>query len=160
MASGGARARSGPPPDPSALNRERDQGDWVLLPAGGRGRKAAPKFPLLSPMRREVTIWARLWKLPQAVMWERQSQEFEVALYVRRLVEAETLDSSVNRTTVVRQMGDSLGLTTPGLRANRWKIIFDEVTPRREAAAARPAPRAARASSRSRLKVIKNAPGG
>lgn len=67
-------------------------------------------------------MWTKLWKMPQALMWERQGQEHYVALYVRRLVEAEQSGSAVNLSTLVRQMADSLGLTTPGLRANRWKI--------------------------------------
>jgi hypothetical protein len=55
-------------------------------------------------------------------MWERFGQHLEVALYVRRLVEAEQPKSMVNLSTLVRQMADSLGLTTPGMRANRWRI--------------------------------------
>ena len=58
-------------------------------------------------------------------MWERQRQELEVATYVRRFVEATARGSAVNAGTLVRQMSDSLGLTTPGLRTNRWKIVED-----------------------------------
>jgi hypothetical protein len=71
---------------------------------------------------REAELWRRLWKMPQALMWERYGQHLEVALYVRRLAEAEQPDSSVNLSTLVRQMADSLGLTSPGMRANRWRI--------------------------------------
>ncbi|MFP3986891.1 hypothetical protein U9R90_05190 [Streptomyces sp. E11-3] len=71
---------------------------------------------------REAELWADLWRKPQAIMWERFGQELEVALYVRRLTEAELMDSRVNLSTLVRQMGDSLGLTTPGMRANRWRV--------------------------------------
>jgi hypothetical protein len=82
-------------------------------------------------------------------MWERYGQELEVALYVRRLAEAEKPDSAVVLSTLVRQMGDSLGLTTPGMRANRWRIAAEE--PARPAAARKPV---ARSSARSRLKVV------
>lgn len=152
MAKGGARARSGPAPDPTALRRERDAGEWTILPAEGR-QGATPDWPLVAQTVRETELWETLWARPQALMWERYGQELEVALYVRRLTEAEQLESSVTLTTVVRQMADSLGLTTPGMRANRWRINRDEEP------AARPAPAAqgqsaGRASARSRLQVV------
>lgn len=131
MASGGARARSGPAPDPTALRRERDAGEWTTLPAEGR-EGATPAWPLTEQTVREVELWERLWRMPQALMWERYGQEIEVALYVRRLSEAEELESRVNLSTLVRQMADSLGLTTPGMRANRWRVARDEVAERRE----------------------------
>lgn len=146
MPSGGARTRSGPPPDPNALHREQDQGEWVTLPAEGR-KGRAPTWPLDGgPTTRERQLWRRLWALPQAVMWERQVQFLEVALYVRRLAEAEAQGSSVNLSTLVRQMSDSLGLTTPGLRSNRWKIE------RLPEASVENRPQVA--SARDRLKVV------
>lgn len=121
MAKGGARTRSGPPPDPNALRRERDAGEWTILPTEGRVG-ATPEWPLEGQSEREGELWDRLWRMPQALMWDRYSQELEVALYVRRLVEAEQPEAKVTVGTLVRQMADSLGLTTPGMRANRWRI--------------------------------------
>ncbi|MEU9333138.1 hypothetical protein AB0D49_08230 [Streptomyces sp. NPDC048290] len=149
MASGGARARSGPAPDPNALRRDRDVGEWTVLPAEGR-QGATPGWPLTEQSTREAELWADLWRKPQALMWERYGQDVEVALYVRRLTEAELMDSRVNLSTLVRQMGDSLGLTTPGMRANRWRITAEEAAP---AGRSGRAP-AAKPSSRSRLKVV------
>lgn len=94
--------------------------------------------------------------MPQALMWERYGQELEVALYVRRLAEAEAPEAKVTVGVLVRQMADSLGLTTPGMRANRWRIDRPgEPTgqPQRPALAGAPA----RKSARDRLKVV---PGG
>jgi hypothetical protein len=148
MPSGGARARSGPPPDPNALRRERDAGEWTTLPADGRSGPA-PDWPLSRAKKREQSLWEAMWRRPQAVMWERLGQEHEVAMYVRRLVEAEVPGSAVNLSTLVRQMADSLGLTTPGLRANRWRISAET------AAAAQPARRAPTGgSARDRLRVL------
>lgn len=154
MASGGARARSGPAPDPSALRRERDAGEWTILPAEGR-QGATPEWPLTAQSIREVELWERLWRMPQALMWERYGQDLEVALYVRRLSEAEQMDSAVTLTTIVKQMADSLGLTTPGMRANRWRIdrLEETVPERTRSAKASPAPNSARA----RLRAV---PGG
>lgn len=150
MAKGGARARSGPAPDPTALRRDRDAGDWTILPSEGRPGDP-PKWPLPRQTARERTLWTELWKLPQALMWERFGQQLEVALYVRRFTEAEKAASTVNLSTLVRQMADSLGLTTPGMRANRWRIDRGEDA----APTATGARRAAgRPSSRSRLKVV------
>ena len=151
MASGGARARSGPAPDPNALRRDRDAGEWTVLPADGR-KGATPAWPLSEQSIREAELWSDLWAKPQAIMWERFGQDLEVALYVRRFTEAELMDSRVNLSTLVRQMADSLGLTTPGMRANRWRITAEEPAPAKPTARGRTA--AAAKSSRSRLKVV------
>jgi hypothetical protein len=146
MPKGGARTRSGPPPDPNALARERDAGEWTILPASGRAGDP-PEWPLMLPVDRELELWARLWGKPQALMWERLGLEFEVAMYVRRLAEAEAAESSVSLSTLVRQMSDSLGLTTPGMRANRWKIEqVADVAPATD--------RPTRESARDRLRVV------
>jgi hypothetical protein len=150
MASGGARARSGPAPDPTALRRDRDAGEWTILPAEGR-QGAMPEWPLPEQTIREADLWDALWRKPQAIMWERYGQEFEVALYVRRFSEAELMDSRVNLSTLIRQMADSLGLTTPGMRANRWRVdrAEESAQPAKGAAAAQLAPKSARARLRA-----------
>ncbi|MFD5111449.1 hypothetical protein ACFWNG_03890 [Streptomyces sp. NPDC058391] len=148
MPKGGARTRSGPAPDPEALRRERDAGEWTILPAEGR-QGATPDWPLTDQTVREDSLWERLWRMPQALMWERYGQHIEVALYVRRLAEAEKGDAGVNLGTLVRQMSDSLGLTTPGMRANRWRIDRSEETEERPAGPVQPAPNSARARLRA-----------
>lgn len=156
MPSGGARSRSGPAPDPNALRRERDAGEWTFLPAEG-SEGATPEWPMEEQTVRETDVWEHLWRKPQALMWERYGQHFEVALYVRRACEAEKIDAPVALSTLVRQLADSLGLTTPGLRANRWRIERPEED---QAPAAAPAGGAAPAkpmSARARLKAL---PGG
>lgn len=152
MPSGGARARSGPPPDPTALRRDRKtDGEWTILPAEGRGGADAPTWPLTRISSRETQLWRKLWAKPQAVQWERMGQEFEVALYVRRLAEAEKSDSSTAASTLVRQMADALGLSIPGLRVNRWKIAVDQVANQREQ---RQAPATSKTSARDRFRVV------
>lgn len=148
----GGHARSGPPPDPNALRRERDKGEWTLLPAAGRPGDP-PVWPLSGHTEREAILWEDLWRKPQARMWERYGQEIEVALYVRNLAQVERPGSPINLGTLVRQQSDSLGLTTPGLRANRWRIVAP--TP----AESVPSPTKAepkRTSSRNRLKVVRD----
>ena len=149
MAKGGARANSGPPPDPFALRRDRkDDAKWTTLPADGRKGKP-PVWPLAEQTDRESTLWATEWRRPQAVMWERNGQELEVALYVRSVVAAEQLDAPTNARTLVRQQQEALGISLPGLARNHWRIAGDA-----ETVAAKAGPRA---PSRGRFTVV---PGG
>lgn len=148
MPKGGARARSGPAPDPNALRRDRDAGEWVSLPAGGR-EGVVPAWPLSKQSPREVELWEAEWRRPQAVVWERNGQELEVALFVRAVVEAEDPRASVSARTLVRQQMDSLGISTPGLRSNRWRIVDEaesQVKPRRSSGS----------SAKERLRVVKD----
>lgn len=151
MPKGGARTRSGPAPDPTAFRRERDAGEWTVLPIEGRAEDA-PEWPLTGQSEREVDLWADLWSRPQALMWDRYSQELEVALYVRNLTMAEIPGAPVNLGTLVRQMADSLGLTTPGMRANRWKILREEARPQAVTEPDEQIPAAA--SSRDRFTIV------
>jgi len=123
---GGARVRSGPAPDPTALRRDRptDAG-WTHLPAAGRVGPA-PVWPLTRPTRRELDIWARLWAMPQAAAWEASRSYDAVACYARALRIAESAKARSNDRTLVKQYQDSLGLTDYGLRANRWQIEGNE----------------------------------
>lgn len=127
MPSGG-HGRSGPPRDPNALRRDRDNDTWTTLPPERKGR--APAWPLPDQLKREAELWRKLWKLPQAVMWERDHQEMEVALYVRHFVDAEGLDGSVAARTLVVRMMEMLGLSQPGLARNRWRIEAPATAPR------------------------------
>lgn len=67
-------------------------------------------------------MWRRQWKRPQAIEWERNGQEEEVALYVRALVRAEEHDAPAAARTLVRQLQESLGLSLPGMQRLRWHI--------------------------------------
>lgn len=119
MPKGGARARSGPPPDPESLTQA--DGEWTILPAAGR-EGDAPGWPLAQAIERELDLWADEWTRPQAIMWERQGQELEVALYVRSLVTAEAHNAPTNTRTLVRQQMEALGISVPGMLRNRWRI--------------------------------------
>lgn len=142
MTAGGLRAGGGRPP--SAVSRRRDRakaagvvsptlsrrGSLVvepidgttLLPAWGRGGNP-PAWPLSKASARERQVWRREWKRPQAVAWEALGLEELVAAYVRTLVRFEEPASPVGLGTQVRQLADSLGLSAPGLRMLRWRIV-------------------------------------
>ena len=147
----GASSRSGPAPDPDALRNDRSNhvGDWVELPKSGR-HGPVPDWPLSEPTSRESSLWEAQWGRPQALMWERNEQEVEVALFVRALVDAERQGAPVAARNLVKQLLESLGLSVPGLRQARWKIVDETaavVNPARSA-------RKASGSARDRLKVV------
>lgn len=148
----GGHAASGPPPDPNALRRNRsgDAATWTTLPADGR-QGDAPEWPLSDQDGREAELWEVLWAKPQAVIWERLGQVFEVAMCVRTLAKAEAPRAGTEIQKVLRQYFDSLGLTTQGMLRNRWRI--EQATPEVPASAPAAAPK--RSSSRDRLKVVR-----
>lgn len=143
---GGARAHSGPAPDPNALRRDRDGDSWVTLPAEGRSG-SAPKWPLAGKSKREEELWNQEWRRPQAVIWEANGQEIEVALYVRSLIAAEKTDAATNARTLVKQQQEALGLSLPGLLRNHWKIEDSRPTETKQ----RPAASASQARNRFRV---------
>ena len=158
MPRGGARAVSGPPPDPRSIRsaQSMDKGGWRTLPAEGR-TGAAPEWPLTEAADRELDLWDDQWAKPQAVAWEAMGQELEVALFVRTLAEAERADGRVDVKKMLRGYLDSLGLSVSGMNRNRWKIapaVDEPVT----AGPATAAP-ARRPSARDRLKVVPSGEG-
>lgn len=122
MAAGGYRAGAGRPVDPNALRRDRkdDRAGWTNLPERREG--AAPEWPLVDATDRELKVWEDHWSLPQAVEWERQHLEYEVALFVRSFCEAEQIGAAANLRTLVKQQQEVLGLSLAGLHRMRWKV--------------------------------------
>lgn len=172
MPSGGARARSGPAPDPNALRRDRkDDKEWLTLPAEGFKGKS-PGFPLpkilvynvywvdkerireldegATEIRwdAETSMWVELWKKPQAAMWDALGLKFQVAAYVRAYIESVGPDSNAGLKTAALRMEAELGLSTVGMNALRWKFSADEVGEKR-AAPAKKGP-----TMKDRLKVV------
>ena|SRR5215472_5717424 len=114
----------------------------VRLPSRGRSGKQ-PAWPLEHHTKREMVLWGRLWKIPQAVMWERMGWNDVVARYCRVLAEAEIpavededkdWRTAAARGRVVvaaraeaRQLEDRLGLSPLSMLRLRW-VITDEET--------------------------------
>lgn len=153
MAKGGARARSGPPPDPNSLRGAARADGIVALPAEGRVGDL-PEWPLSAQSDREAEVWARQWARPQAIMWEANGQAEEVALFVRSLCAAETPGATAAERVLVVRMQEYLGLSLPGLARNRWRIVAPE-SPVEKADTVPDGPVPAQ-SARDRLRVVKN----
>lgn len=153
MPKGGARSRSGPAPtstDRSHKAKAPDTNGWITLPAEGR-TGPEPDFPLLDPNAREAALWSDLWVTPQATMWERLHQAYEVAAYVRLLALAEQPDAPVVAWTQVKQFAESLGLSVSGMARNRWTIGAVDAG---DDAPADSGPTAAVSSLTARLKAV------
>jgi hypothetical protein len=150
MVSGGARARSGPAPDPMALRRDRkpDKDGWTTLPVEGR-KGDPPPWPLADlPNDRESEVWAQFWAKPQAIVWERDQIFEPVAMFVRQYIEGMERKASAENRKTVRMMFADLYLTSDSMARARLRIAPDEVEAKR--AEVKPA----RKSARSRLKVV------
>lgn len=150
MTSGG-HARSGPPPDPNALRRDRksDQAGWTTLPTEGR-TGPTPKWPAPAQTEREAELWESMWRKPQAVIWERDGSYEYVAMFVRQLAEAELEKASAENRKTVRMMFADLYLTSDALTRARMRIAVDEVAEARAEKAEPEAPK----SARDRLTVV------
>ena len=68
MGRGGARNRSGPPPQEGSARSDARGYSLTALPAEGY-RGPVPEFPLDDATDRELEVWAQLWRTPQAAAW-------------------------------------------------------------------------------------------
>ena len=145
---------SGPAPDPNALRRDRkDDASWTTLPS--KVDVKIPKWPLLGRSEREVGLWEAIWKRPQALLWKQNSQEDEVALYVRNFAQVEGEGTAAQHMILIRQ-ADNLLLTIPSMYKARVKIAVDEIKIRSSKKVAGKASDSAASAMRSRLKVATN----
>lgn len=149
MPRGGPRNRAGPQPDPNSARAER-RAPLVALPAEGYTGKP-PAWPLPEPTARERTVWAQVWKTPQAAAWAVQPWRWRtIGLYVRWTVRMEDPEAGAAVAALAVRLADQVGMTPAGLKENGWKIASDEVGERKAARrAAKPA-----TSVRDRLKVV------
>ena len=173
MASGGARNRSGPQPDPASGRSDRRGLAFNVLPADGYDGKA-PDWPL-RPRRvmrweledkrryqvldieateavraREAELWEWAWSTPQAAAWSRESWRWQtIAMWVRTFVICESDEATAADKSAVHRFGDQIGLTPAGLKENGWQIAAPEAT-----STAKPEKAATRGGSRARLGVI------
>lgn len=116
----------GPAPNPNARRRNA-RPDWVELPVEGRSGRA-PAWPLSG---RAPAGWAELWRLPQAVMWERQKCVELVARYLlaRRAAFDSLLSDEPNASLVkaLTELEDRLGLSPMALKRLQW-IVPEEAS--------------------------------
>lgn len=104
-----------------------------VLPAAGR-KGRAPAWPLEGKAPKQ---WARVWKAPQAVVWEEMRLHAVVARYALLLAVVEhrwdseegtpiTASALSNAWSEVRQMEDRLGLSPLAMMRMEWEVREDE----------------------------------
>ena len=133
MAKGGARNRSGPPPDPKSGRSEVRGYSLTALPAEGYDGPI-PEWPLPVPRERELEVWEWAWRTPQACAWSLPSESWRartVALWVRVSVRCEDADAPASLFAQLHRLADQVGLTTAGLAEMGGKVAVDEVAAQR-----------------------------
>jgi hypothetical protein len=132
-------------PNPPKFDPVRKRtGGPVQLPAGGRAGEP-PEWPLgTRATAAERSVWADLWRTPQAVAWERLGWTRTVARLCRFMVLAERKDASPALLAQVTALEDRLGLTPKSMRLLLWEIAPDEVAEKRSDGA----------SARDRMKAV------
>ena len=148
MGRGGARNRSGPPPQEGSARSDARGYSLTALPAEGY-RGPVPEFPLPLPRSvlsdepgmvdggvaaREGELWEWAWRTPQACAWALPSESWRsqiVARWVRQAVLCEGPSAKAADHAQLHRYADQIGLTTAGLREMGWKVAVDEVGARR-----------------------------
>lgn len=176
MTRGGARNRSGPPPDPNSGRSDRRGLSLTALPNEGFGGEV-PDFPLSPAVviyeyfdedkrkvretdegatearrDREAELWEWAWRTPQAAAWDQEPWRWQtVAMWVRTMAICESPDATAADKNALHRFADQIGLTPAGLRENGWAIAAADIRPQRGLSeTAEPA----RKSSRDRMKVV------
>lgn len=85
---------------------------------------ATLRLVLAGQAERELELWEKLWRTPQAVEWQALGWLEEAALYTRWMVLAASGDLDAGKEA--RQYADRLGLTPLAMARLRWTIAFDE----------------------------------
>lgn len=150
---GGARNRSGPPPDPASARSKRRGYTQTPLPAEGYNGPI-PDFPLPEPSERELEVWSAAWRTPQGWGWSQPTEAWRartVGLWVRLSVRCEAPDASASLLAQLHRLADQIGMTTAGLSEIGWRVAERE--------APEQAQKTPRVSSleRARLRSVKDA---
>ena len=137
MSRGGARNRSGPPPQEGSGRSDARGFSLTALPAEGF-RGDVPEFPLPSASERELEVWEQVWRTPQACAWSMPSESWRaetVAMWVRVKVRCEDPEAGAALYGQLHRFADQIGMTTAGLAEMGWKVAVDETAGKRESKA-------------------------
>lgn len=121
------------PKHPSQRVRRNKDVPMNQLPAEGRTGRT-PIWPISSASPDESKAWKAAWRLPQAVVWEREHLERIVARYVRVLIGAEAPDASAAMLAQAVKLEERLLLTPYHLKQARYEIVETD-EPKQSAAA-------------------------
>lgn len=167
MPSGGARPNSGPPPNPSSATSARNAADWMTI----RQRNGVdengvafdiPSWPAVlgHPLQEQQELWEQLWlNQPQAVIWEREQMQLQVATYVLAFLDYTTGRHAMSpeRGGLVARLAADILMTPAALRSARVVVAGTADAAAIASAQASSASRAVRGSraGRAGLSVVK-----
>lgn len=153
MAQGGARNRSGPPPDPNSGRSDARGYKLTALPSEGYDGEI-PEWPLSAqPNPAETAAWSWAWRTPQACAWSTASESWRipfVAQWARLHVRCSEPDAPGNLFASLFRLEDRIGFSTAGLAEMGWKVAVDETAAKRDEGETE----TKRTSSRDRLKSV------
>lgn len=138
MASGGARNRSGPAPDPnSARSYNRGMRLKSLPPEGYDGD--VPDFPMPGASQRALDWWDWAWRTPQAAAWVTDQESWRIPsvaewCHIKALLEG--ADAPAALWAAKFRLEDRAMLSNAGLIEAGYAIAADEVSERRDERAA------------------------
>jgi hypothetical protein len=148
MASGGARNRSGPQPDPNSL-RGANRAALRVLP-NTKFNRAIPEFSLPNATVREDHLWRTAWESPQAWAWIDEPWRWQfIAMWVRRSAMAESDEANASDVNAMIRLADQIGMTPAGLKENGWSIGAEKTSSQEKTKSSGQA-----ASSRTRFRVV------
>lgn len=156
MGRGGSRNRSGPKADEKSERSDRRGYRLTALPSEGYDGPV-PDFPLPSPSKRELEVWAEAWRTPQACAWSMPSEAWRshtVAMWVRVKVRCEDPEAGAALLGQLHRFADQIGMTTAGLAEMGWKVAVDETAAKR---AQKPEPATPAVKPQRRLRVAGDA---
>lgn len=140
MPSGGARARSGPAPDPRSGASDRKGLKFKSLPSEGYSGDI-PNFPGPAPTARVRAWWDWAWTTPQAALWATQQWSWivpAVADWCSLKARAEADDAPVALIAAIRQREGDILLSNDALLRAGYTVAVDEVSEARESKATEP----------------------
>ncbi len=159
MPRGGARVGAGRPPDPGSLSEAIRIESGAIRTLPKEYTEPPPAWPLSRPTARELTVWKAVWRKAQALVWAEQNSEYQVAMYVRTLVESEKRGAtSAIRNLLIRQE-TSLMLTQAALLSAGFRISIRDTVSTTSASIAASTPAQAKRSvpsARGRLRAVED----
>jgi hypothetical protein len=151
MASGGARNRSGPQPDPNSL-RGAARAALRVLP-NVKFNRAIPEFDLPNATVREDKLWRTAWESPQAWAWIEEPWRWQfIAMWVRRTAMAESDEANAAEVAAMIRLADQIGMTPAGLKENGWTIGAEKAP----AGQGEPKASSPTSSTRDRFRIVRD----
>ena len=125
--------------------------EWPLTDSLEIKLGSGPEAVVEECHEREIELWGKVWQKGQAVMWQIDGLEWQVAMFIRIMVTVETKVgySAAGVLGELRQREEALGMTPPAMLRNKWRFAAaEELSAAKAAEAAEAAEAADRAAAK------------